>query len=427
MLSLLNILAPPGTSTTQTSLLTYEDVVTKNIDETTKAWCLNQNPTEVYSTAKLLKLCQFHLLSYYSEIAISVAISLSVIIIKSVLKVFLTYLAKFQRYSSFNQQSSSLITNLFLTYTFTTFVITFLLQANVLSISFKMVISRFVSDPYLLKNVGLLNEYSDLTRNWYLDIGYQIVINWATLTLLPHIVQPFTLWVAECIAECRARRQKFQRNMDKMIEGSVFQFEDCYANVLMIVSVTLLLSGPMPILMALGTVALGTRYLFWKFYFIRFCKIPPTFDESLNSKVMGILPWAVFLHIGISIYAYGNTYIFPRTSSNEILGKLLEYLPSDTSKDGFLLNILARLAGNWLLTLLLALLLVIYFLKTFLVDIVKSLVGQCKKDKVPTVFANNNQEFTPNGDKDFVNSYRMENNKEYEDIMAIRKWYSKKP
>jgi hypothetical protein len=66
--------------------------------------------------------------------------------------------------------------------------------------------------------------------------------------------------------------------MEKMIEGAEFQFEDCYANVLMIVFVSMMLGGPMPILMLLGAIALGSRYLFWKYYFIRFCKIPPTFD-----------------------------------------------------------------------------------------------------------------------------------------------------
>lgn len=79
----------------------------------------------------------------------------------------------------------------------------------------------------------------------------------------------------------------------------------------MIVFVTMILCGPMPLMMVLGTVALGSRYLYWKYYFIRFCKIPPTFDESLNTNVLNILPWAVFIHLAVSIYAYGNTDIFP--------------------------------------------------------------------------------------------------------------------
>lgn len=196
--------------------------------------------------------------------------------------------------------------NLFLTYTFTTFIITFLLQARILDISFKFVITRFISDPTLLSNVNMLVEYEDLSRAWYLDIGYKITMNWITFAIIPHIFQPIILVISECIANWRAKKEKFQRNMDMLIEASVFQFEDNYANILMIVFVTMMLCGPIPILLVLGTVALGTRYLFWKYYFIRFCKIPPTFDESLNDKIMKIMPWSVFIHLAISIYAYGN-------------------------------------------------------------------------------------------------------------------------
>jgi len=73
--------------------------------------------------------------------------------------------------------------------------------------------------------------------------------------------------------------------MDKMIEGKEFTFDDYYANILMIVFVSVALCGPIPLLLFIGAVALLSRYLFWKYYFIRFCKITPTFDESLNSKV----------------------------------------------------------------------------------------------------------------------------------------------
>lgn len=131
-------------------------------------------------------------------------------------------------------------------------------------------------------------------------------MNLLTVMFLPHIIQPFLLALAECLSNWRAKKEKFQRNMDKMIEGSLFQFEDNYANILMIVFVTLMLCGPIPLLLFFGTIALGLRYLFWKYYFIRFCKIPPTFDESLNDKVLRILPWSVFIHLAISIYAYGN-------------------------------------------------------------------------------------------------------------------------
>lgn len=154
-ISLLNILTPQSqTSSVDASNYTYSTVVAANNANITQAWCLLQSPTTIVQSTTLLSLCQSYLLTYYSTIGISVAISVSVIIIKSILKLFLTFLARFQRYESFNQQVSSLIVNLFLTYTFTTFFITFLLKANIYGVSFKTIITNFVTDAYLLSNAA---------------------------------------------------------------------------------------------------------------------------------------------------------------------------------------------------------------------------------------------------------------------------------
>jgi hypothetical protein len=89
-------------------------------------------------------------------------------------------------------------------------------------------------------------------------------------------------------------------------------------------------------------------------------------------------------------------------------------------------QIIQRLRYNWPLTILLCLIVVSYFFKAFFVDVIRWFIALWRKDKVPSVMIKNSQEFTPSGDKDFVTSYRMESNKQYEDIMAILDWYSKK-
>ncbi|MBS1890027.1 MAG: hypothetical protein JST59_01935 [Actinobacteria bacterium] len=284
---------------------------------------------------------------------------------------------------------------MFLTYTFTTFVITFLLKANIYNISFKSVITMFVTNEYLLSNANSIVEYKDFTRVWYADIGYQIVINWVVLSLIPHIFQPILLLLGETIEECNAKKERLQRRMEKAIEGKEFAFEDYYANILMIVFVSVALCGPVPILLFIGGVALLTRYFFWKYYFIRFCKITPTFDESLNSKVTGVLYWAVILHLCFSIYAYGNTEIFPLANSIATVNTLAATLSTGTAS--IISTLITRCALNWLLTCVLAFVLLCYVLKTFFVDSIISLVKMCSKDKLPTVMLQNNMEFTPGG------------------------------
>jgi hypothetical protein len=128
--------------------------------------------------------------------------------------------------------------------------------------------------------------------------------------------------------------------------------------------------------------------------------------------------------LAISIYAYGNTDIFPISGSIAIINNLAATLSVGSAT--FITTIISRCAVNWLLTGILALILLIILVKTFFVDSIISLVRMCKQDKIPTVMITNNQEFTPTGDRDFITSYRMDHNPTYEDIIAIIKSFNKK-
>ena len=78
----------------------------------------------------------------------------------------------------------------------------------------------------------------------------------------------------------------------------------------MIVFVSLFFSGGMPIMLVVGFFAILFRYLYFKYHFIRFCKTPKVFDESLDLYVTNMLIYAVLLHFMISIWMYGVTGIF---------------------------------------------------------------------------------------------------------------------
>ena len=78
----------------------------------------------------------------------------------------------------------------------------------------------------------------------------------------------------------------------------------------MIVFVSLFFSGGMPILLVTGFFAIFLRYLYFKYHFIRFCKIPKVFDESLDQYATNMLIYAIILHFMISIWMYGVTSIF---------------------------------------------------------------------------------------------------------------------
>lgn len=44
---------------------------------------------------------------------------------------------------------------------------------------------------------------------------------------------------------------------------------------------------------------------------LRYNKRPPSYDHTLNKKIIKILPFAVILHLMIGIYMYSSPLIFP--------------------------------------------------------------------------------------------------------------------
>lgn len=53
-----------------------------------------------------------------------------------------------------------------------------------------------------------------------------------------------------------------------------------------------------------------SRYIYYKYIFIRFCRIPKTYNESLNNRALSILKIVLILRCMISIYMYGADGIF---------------------------------------------------------------------------------------------------------------------
>ena len=71
----------------------------------------------------------------------------------------------------------------------------------------------------------------------------------------------------------------------------------------------------MPSLLMLTGIGLILRYLYFKFVFIRFSKIPKPIDESLNSILLKVIVIAIFSHLIIAIWMYGVDSIFGHQDS----------------------------------------------------------------------------------------------------------------
>lgn len=146
--------------------------------------------------------------------------------------------------------------------------------------------------------------------NWYLDIGYQIFLTWVILAIHPTLTMPAVHYLQECWTNWRAQDEEVQAKMEKRMEPAEFELEDHYANILMIVYVGLALSPGMPLITLATALALALRYFYFKLLFIRFSKVPKAYDEALDLKVAGLLPYALLMHLAIGVWQFGVSSVF---------------------------------------------------------------------------------------------------------------------
>ena len=93
---------------------------------------------------------------------ITYSITVLVILIKTILKKLVIFIAKFQRYKEHTEQSIDIMKNLVIIYIITTVVIGFLLQAELFGIKFKMIIPLLLQSASMKQNASLLTDYAVL-------------------------------------------------------------------------------------------------------------------------------------------------------------------------------------------------------------------------------------------------------------------------
>ena len=198
------------------------------------------------------------------------------------------------------------MTNLMVTYICTTVLITFLLQANIFGISFKKFVRMFLPEnSLLLRNANTLEEYNDFTNDWYKDIGYQIWLNWLILSIVPHIFMPLYHCLREKFGVYMGKKQVLQKYLLEWTQAEEFEIWDNYAEVMMIIFVGFAFSGGIPFMIPLSLIGLATRYIYYKFAFIRYCRIPKAYTTTMTQRVESILPIILIFHILFTIWMLG--------------------------------------------------------------------------------------------------------------------------
>lgn len=91
--------------------------------------------------------------------------------------------------------------------------------------------------------------------------------------------------------------------------------EDVYANLLLIIATAMIFGGGIQLMMAVVTICFTIKYFYYKFIFVRFCRVPIQFNEILNERAILIMKIILIIRFMISLYMFGAEDVFAMEKS----------------------------------------------------------------------------------------------------------------
>ena len=132
------------------------------------------------------------------------------------------------------------------------------------------------------------------------------------ITLASNIVMMFVNRLIRAFKRWLLKKKKvLQIDLNTLYEGAEFDLADKYVKVLAFTFVCFMYSGGVPLLLPVLVIYLILQYWVDKWLFMRYYKIPPKFNLSIHNRAMQIMPYALYLHILMSLWFYTTPELYP--------------------------------------------------------------------------------------------------------------------
>ena len=238
----------------------------------------------------------------------------AVVVVNALLEPVADWSSNFERHTSLSKKEAKKTLKLFLSTFINTAVLILLISGNL----------EYFNQGYVKfgpgKNMKFLDgNYKDISESWYRNVGMSI-----TTTLFSNIfVAPATNLVPYfmmglkrfmdrgCHCHAKITKKVTQAELNNLYWGAPFILNKRYAKLLTLTFAVLLYSSVMPMLYLIACVGFAMFLFLDTFLFTRFYKKPPHYDGSLAVLTCFLLPYAIFLHLCFSLWAFSADTVFP--------------------------------------------------------------------------------------------------------------------
>jgi hypothetical protein len=276
-----------------------------------------------------MSLCRHYVTQQAEAQALTFFSSFIVLAISSLIEIAIRNFADFEKHDSQDTRERSIFMRLFyLKYLNTSFI--FFINNNQVLKYF------FGADSYLTK--ASTNNFSSA---WYASVGVSVILVQIgnIVTAQAHTIYDYVKFNIRLKAAQRSINFKTQRDLTKAFTGPEFELGVRYSSILSTFCVLLTFSSGMPLLNFVGFCAFGLQFMVDKFAFISLYRTPHRYTALMGKIGTMVVPFAVCLHLAMSIWMLSNPEIFD--STHEESHKTITSIASQ-SNDGTLATTISR-------------------------------------------------------------------------------------
>ncbi|KAL4456640.1 hypothetical protein ABPG74_000747 [Tetrahymena malaccensis] len=315
-------------------------------------------------------ICNDWLTSYTLSQFLPYAAVLCIVVINVIIQFLFQALSQFEKHKLLDDQLKSFIIKTFVAQFINTGLILLLTNIN-------FDITTTGAMQFLFGG-----NYDDLSPEWFKNVGTVIILTLLINVVTAPMVSCFFVFLRAlfkcCDRGCSLDDTKTKKStLNEWVEfytGPEFMISFRYSQILGICFIGMLYSGGIPILYFISLLHLTVLYWLDKVFLFKVCKIPPNFDQQMATMARTMLYLVPFLHTIFSIYIYGNTDIF--FEIQYLNQSIIDISSSNQIAEQFIVRVLQR-QQNIAHGIILALLLLMFLLRTFLYRPIKACFSLC--------------------------------------------------
>ena len=284
-------------------------------------YCKGQaSSTDIFSSGGL---CESYSTATLKGVSLTTAVSYGIVIFNIVIREVNVVLIKLIGYHSESAQTSAVFVAIFVATFLNTGLLILLTGAN--------------TQSTFLWWLPLRGTYTDLTPNWYLDIGPALVSTMTINSIYPYIdiaisfgmKLAFRFLDTRCLCCKRPTKLLTIQQYVNLYSGPQHLMHFKYAAILNTVWVTFMFGLALPMLFPIAAFTFFNYYLCEKFLLTYYYQKPPMYDEKLNNTALAWAQYAPMLMMAFGYWIMGNRQIF----SNVIVP--LEFTGTATKTDHY--------------------------------------------------------------------------------------------